>query len=687
MTRELLGPDHEEIVTCLVNLAKSLDETRSEGAEELVEEGFAMARKLFGEEQNHIRLVELHTALSMIHLKSERGQQAVTSSGEALAMARELFPDGHPQLAAQLEIHSRILLAFNQLPEGEAALLEALKIRRRLFPRGHPAIVTTLKTLGRFHFQLGKFHEAALECGEALELCEEFFADDHAQIAEMLTLLAHTNSNLGQMDEAKPLAERALSMRKSLDESHIALNLNCLALSDTKQGNHLDAETKLLEALELLEREPTSTSESDFSAKNLQSVLQFSLGVSLRRQEKHAAAEIALLKTVDLKESMGERDLDAAYALEGLGSMQRILGKLEEAEDSLRKALAMGTELLGADHPDVAQSLQLLTDVLMEQGKYSEAEQLLKKALRLPRPQKDKDRLDIARMLSRLATTLTGQEKFAEAEKIQREALEMMIKLKGEKAAETFACLGNLAHILEGQEDYEAAEDILRKALKDLGEIDGPSDRNIATVLSNLARVVSKQGELVDAENLLRRSLTIQKASMGFEHPTSLTFLAISLRDQDKFKEADATFESALVGSEKMFGKGNPKIAIILFHYAESLHEQSKHSKALALAQRALSIEKKPLEPGHSNLAKSYELSGKIHSGLGNLEEAEKFREKKKRINEAIANRAGESQAEAEVEPGEASPHQANPAPAGEEGEDPTAPDEDGFVPLVPKGG
>jgi serine/threonine-protein kinase len=63
-----------------------------------------------------------------------------------------------------------------------------------------------------------------------------------------------------------------------------------------------------------------------------------------------------------------------------LGITYRGLGLFEEADEQLRRALALRTRLRGDAHPDVAEVQESLARALVERGEYAEAESLLSRA-------------------------------------------------------------------------------------------------------------------------------------------------------------------------------------------------------------------------------------------------------------------------------------------------------------------
>src|SRR5437667_6719557 len=61
-----------------------------------------------------------------------------------------------------------------------------------------------------------------------------------------------------------------------------------------------------------------------------------------------------------------------------LAATLQAAGKLAEAEDLAREALAMSRKRLGNEHPEVAYSLNLLGELLVAQGKAMELPELLR---------------------------------------------------------------------------------------------------------------------------------------------------------------------------------------------------------------------------------------------------------------------------------------------------------------------
>jgi tetratricopeptide (TPR) repeat protein len=217
-----------------------------------------------------------------------------------------------------------------------------------------------------------------------------------------------------------------------------------------------------------------------------------------------------------------------------------------------------------------------------------------------------------------------------------------LIDLKGPDARDTLVCLNNLAGILEKLGKNKEAEEAFRQALEGLEKLHGPNQIDVSMALNNLGNLLRAQDKSPDAEEMFRRALRIQKVSMGFEHPALQHGLAKALRDQGEFDEADQLFQRVLASCEKMFGPNHPNTAKSLISYASSLEKQEKFKDARPLAERALAIQKKSLPQGHPDLEDTYDVLGKIATGLGNKEEAANYQKLAEGFREKAAEKVQE---------------------------------------------
>ncbi len=120
------------------------------------------------------------------------------------------------------------------------------------------------------------------------------------------------------------------------------------------------------------------------SPPDLEASLHFELGVArtnLTRAEYENAARDLNASFLARERLFGEKNLDVARTLTALGNLGRVQGDLEGALAIHQHALAIDTELLGAEHPGLARDHHNIGGILRMQGKLDEAQAAYERAL------------------------------------------------------------------------------------------------------------------------------------------------------------------------------------------------------------------------------------------------------------------------------------------------------------------
>jgi tetratricopeptide (TPR) repeat protein len=86
--------------------------------------------------------------------------------------------------------------------------------------------------------------------------------------------------------------------------------------------------------------------------------------------------------------------------------------------------------------------------------------------------------------------------------------------------------------------------------------------------------------------------------------------------DQGRFGEAERQFATAIAAA-RSFGDRDPRLAQSLFHRAEALVAQAKHSDAIPVLQQVLAIYQKTHGPHHPETAAVLEYYSALRHGLG----------------------------------------------------------------------
>ena len=247
------------------------------------------------------------------HLHELRGELRLAQAAysEALARAREHFPEEHPAMATALDD-----LAGTQLEQGEYAAAQAsyekvLQIRQATQGAGHPRVAEALGHLGRVAAEQGQQERAREMFEQALRICETLRACNPGDRAEALINLGRSEAALGRSDAAQRLHEEALALYEGLygrDHSKIAALLVALGELTQQQGRHDEAAAFYHRALAIQRR--------------------------LQPEDHPAMAAIHV----------------------DLGTLALARGRLDEARDALERALAIHHKHSGSENFELAES-------------------------------------------------------------------------------------------------------------------------------------------------------------------------------------------------------------------------------------------------------------------------------------------------------------------------------------------
>ncbi|AIQ96130.1 tetratricopeptide repeat-containing sulfotransferase family protein [Prochlorococcus sp. MIT 0801] len=225
-------------------------------------------------------------------------------------------------------------------------------------------------------------------------------------------------------------------------------------------------------------------------------------GIILKDLGKLQEAELSTRKAIALKP-------DFVMAHSNLGNVLRDLGKLQDAELSYRKAIAL--------KPDYAMAHSNLGNVLRDLGKLQDAELSYRKAIAL--------KPDFAMAHSNLGNVLRDLGKLQDAELSYRKA----IALKPDYAM----AHSNLGVLLNDLGKLQDAELSYRKAIA--------LKPDYAMAHSNLGNVLRDLGKLQDAELSQRKAIAL-KPDFAMAHSN----LGNVLRDLGKLQDAELSYRKAI---------------------------------------------------------------------------------------------------------------------------------------------
>ena len=172
------------------------------------------------------------------------------------------------------------------------------------------------------------------------------------------------------------------------------------------------------------------------------------------------------------------------------------------------------------------------------------------------------------------------------------------------------------------------AEQFARLALAEAEKSFGPAHRNTETSVSNLALVLRFQKRYEEAEKNYRRALALRETRFGAAHPaTALIMLNLAdvVQAQNKFTEAEKLQRIVLPIFEKAHGE-DPKTATALNNLGANLQMQQRYREAEPVLRRALAMKEKTQGSMSQSVANTLTNLAQVCEALGRKDEAAKYR-------------------------------------------------------------
>ncbi len=374
--------------------------------------------------------------------------------------------------------------------------------------------------------------------------------------------------------------------------------------------------------------------------RGLELAVLLELGQLRAKVDPPAEVKVVLQQAQTLAETLG-RDFEAALALEELANLQteereyadahrnielarakiarigganpvfdaklwmdeaQVLGaeyKFAEAEAAQRKAIAMLTPLLGADHKNLGAAHGQLAQLLVAQDKGPEAVAAARTALTILEAALGPDHPTVAGARMTVGQSLIEVRQLDEAKTHLLAADAVFERVYGTKHPIRTGIWGRIGRIEQGQEHWEPALAAFRKALGFVEGLAGERSLEAAGAISDIAVTLAGQGKLPEAAIEARRALEIIEEVAPKDGPrlsSALVDLASILRAGGKHAESIPISERALGIISTLGEATNPsERSAIKFSLAQALWDgNGDKARARKLAEEALLEEPAP---------------------------------------------------------------------------------------------
>lgn len=317
---------------------------------------------------------------------------------------------------------------------------------------------------------------------------------------------------------------------------------------------------------------------------------------SVDPSEKGGRRDVTVSEVLDraaakLASGFEDRPLIEARLRHAIANSLRAIGRLDDSEPHLRRALELRRAHLGANHLDTLRALANLASLRLEQGRLSEAQQLTYDAVEGLRATLGPDHAMTLGVMNNLAQLYERLGRAADAKSIQREVLDGQRRTLGDAHEYTLGSMLNLASLHQADGEFDQARSLLNEALDGFRRHHGPDHPGTLLAQSNLAMLLSARGEHEAAESLQRGVLESRRRVLGEEHPGTigtLTNLGLILGRAGRAPEAEETYARAWNLARDHLGPTHPTTVTTALNLLAALEAQGWPERSHTTAARVL---------------------------------------------------------------------------------------------------
>jgi tetratricopeptide (TPR) repeat protein len=297
-------------------------------------------------------------------------------------------------------------------------------------------------------------------------------------------------------------------------------------------------------------------------------------------KEAEEALEKAIVEAEFRKSSASKR----AALFVSLGESQRRQGKLDEAERSIRQAMALAP---GQGGEQRAQFLDRLASVEEDRGNHPQAQQLLRESITTEEGLRRPNWQTVARRCQRLAMAYHRARDFAGAAPHFARSIELHQTAFGREHEETGRALADLGTALATEGDHARAVERLREALSIEERALGHDSPAVAEDLFHLAMSYEKLGNLDEAvEQLERLATLLERLVGGNESEVGIVFFHLSRLHLELGRLGRAE-ETAMTAVPLLERTTRPELGSALETLAEIYTRGGQSAQAVEMRERA----------------------------------------------------------------------------------------------------
>jgi eukaryotic-like serine/threonine-protein kinase len=340
----------------------------------------------------------------------------------------------------------------------------------------------------------------------------------------------------------------------------------------------------------------------------VQADLYQTLGSMSQKLGRFDQAESLLVKALDQQRSLGGTNRDGIESAQiALALVRAEEGRAKEAEQQVRQSLEEIRSSQTENRTLLGNAEVALGSVMIQVGEQKEAIGVLEQAIKDITAMDGTQSARLARALSFQADANIYSGNYDMADALNRRALEMDRSIYGEYHPHVSDDLGNLAQTQQTRDNYAQAEPLEREALAIVMKWYGPDHPETARKMTALASTLLNEKNVEEASDLLKRALSIQERAYGPQHPRVAYVLnSMGLLDLDQKRFADAEHDYSRIADiyRHTYGDEDYRVAVALGNLASVYQAEKRYPKAVEVLEDVVQRFSRAL--GASNIQTGY---------------------------------------------------------------------------------
>jgi tetratricopeptide (TPR) repeat protein/CHAT domain-containing protein len=337
-----------------------------------------------------------------------------------------------------------------------------------------------------------------------------------------------------------------------------------------------------------------------------------------RSTNDYENAEYALLDALQIMtQPKYANDPDTGAIYNHLGIVYGLIGNHSKAKKFLKKAVALGEDVLGLNHPDTVSGLVNLASVYTVLGEYDKAEESFEKALTAILDLKPRKLSEAKRLENEIRGRFEGAEEvvvrqnaahfyamlgdYDKAETLLEESLELINNVQKRPHFFKAGIYHGLAYVYQQKADYERAIEHYEKALSIYQQLPAWKHSSLSvSTLSQFGYLYYLQGQKIQkAEQYLQQAVDLSSKVPGSVYTrelvlgSSFLYLGWFYQGIQQFDKAEEVLQKARKFYENNLGKEHSAVIESLQHLAALKFDQGKIEEAVRLTKQVQSSSEK----------------------------------------------------------------------------------------------